>query len=86
MACKSCASDNQTEFDSEINIHFHALSGSGKASVLAFPTLAVCLDCGFSGFTLPQKRIAGAWEKVCGVVFGSPRYRLVRGRTVRPPR
>jgi len=50
MSCQSCASLNEKEFATEMMIH---LSGPmrDKPGVLAFPKIAVCLDCGNSRFT-----------------------------------
>ncbi len=54
MACRSCGSENQTEFGAEINIHFPGRKGLDKPAVLVFPKLVVCLDCGFTQFTFPE--------------------------------
>jgi hypothetical protein len=57
MACESCGSENQTELGAEINIHFRRLQNLDKPSVLVFPKLLVCLDCGCSRFTLPEAEL-----------------------------
>jgi hypothetical protein len=57
MACKLCRSENQTEFGAEINLHFSGLRNLDKAAVLVFPKLVVCLDCGFTRFTLPETEL-----------------------------
>ena len=57
MACRSCESKNQTQFDSEINIHFPGLKNLDKSAVLIFRKLVVCLDCGFTQFTLPETEL-----------------------------
>jgi hypothetical protein len=54
MSCKSCQSQNQREFNSEIAIHFPGLKGLDKPIVWVYPKLALCLDCGFAGFTVPE--------------------------------
>ena len=54
MACKSCGSDNQSKFGAEINIHFPGRAGLDMPPVLVFPKLLVCLDCGFTEFTVPE--------------------------------
>jgi hypothetical protein len=53
MACDFCKSPNQREFPSEINIHPPAgIENLAQPSVWAFPSLLVCLDCGFTKFVL----------------------------------
>ena len=58
MACMFCASGNQSEFGSEILIHFLGLKNLDKPPVWAFPRLLICLDCGFSPFHLPPSELA----------------------------
>jgi len=48
MPCKSCRSENQKTFDSEINVHFRGIDNLTKPTVWAFPKLIICLDCGFA--------------------------------------
>jgi hypothetical protein len=56
--CKSCQADNTREFDAEINIHFPGLKLlKGQAGVLVFPKLVVCLDCGFSEFSIAETEL-----------------------------
>ena len=50
--CKSCASFKLVELHAEICFHFPGLNGLKKDPILAFPKLAVCLDCGFVQSTL----------------------------------
>jgi len=57
MACRSCGSGNQKEFTAEIDIHFPGLRNLDKPTVLVFPKLLVCLDCGFTQFTLPETEL-----------------------------
>ncbi len=49
MTCVLCHADNQAEFDTEVANHLIGLSNPGA---LAFPKVSVCLDCGFSMFTV----------------------------------
>jgi hypothetical protein len=58
MTCRSCRTQNVKEFAAEINIHFPAQEGLDKPTVLVFPLLAVCLDCGFINFTLPATKLS----------------------------
>ena len=57
MSCQLCHSGNQRKFGSEINIHFPGYEGFVKPTVLAFPNLVVCLDCGFTEFRLEEKEL-----------------------------
>jgi hypothetical protein len=51
MTCRSCGSNNKTEYGAEINIHLP--KDRDKAAVLVFPGLVVCLDCNFAECIIP---------------------------------
>jgi hypothetical protein len=55
--CRSCGSNNQAEFGSEINIHFPHLKDLDSPALLVFPRIVVCLDCGFTEFTIPEAEL-----------------------------
>jgi hypothetical protein len=57
MSCKSCQSQNLRNFGAEIAIHFPGLTGLDKPIVWMFPMPLVCLDCGFTEFTVPEKEL-----------------------------
>jgi hypothetical protein len=57
MSCKSCKSENQSNFNGEIAIHFPGLKGLDKPIVWVFPKLVVCLDCGFTEFAIPETEL-----------------------------
>ena len=57
MSCKSCQSQNEREFSAEVAIHFPGLNGLEKPIVWVFPKPLVCLDCGFTEFTVPGKEL-----------------------------
>ena len=57
MNCKSCSSDNRLKFVSEINIHFPGLKNLDKPTVFVFPKLLVCMDCGFTEFSVPETEL-----------------------------
>lgn len=57
MPCKSCASDNAKKFTAQINIHFPGYEGLVKPTVLVFPEVVVCLDCGFAEFTISEAEL-----------------------------
>jgi hypothetical protein len=60
MRCTSCASGHHVEFTAEVNIHFRGLQNLDRPGVLVFPNVVVCLDCGFSRFTIPKTELAWA--------------------------
>ena len=49
MPCRLCRSENQRRIRSEINIHFPR---NLERSILVFPELTICLDCGLAEFLL----------------------------------
>jgi hypothetical protein len=58
MICKSCTSDNSLRFSAEINVHFGGMEGLKQPGVFIFPKLLVCLDCGFTEFSTPERELA----------------------------
>jgi hypothetical protein len=58
MPCVLCGSGNQLEFPAEIMIHFSGLRNLDRPGVLVAPKVLVCLDCGFSRFTVPEGEVA----------------------------
>jgi hypothetical protein len=58
MSCLLCGSGNQAELTAEMLIHFSGLKNLDKPGVWVFPKLLVCLDCGCSHFTVPEKELA----------------------------
>jgi hypothetical protein len=63
MSCRSCSSNNQTEFGSEIIIHFSGLKNLDEPTVMVFPKIAVCLDCGVTEFTIPAAELRQLRER-----------------------
>lgn len=57
MPCVVCASSNQICFPSEMNIQFPFLKNAVRPSVLIFPKVLVCLECGFASFTVPEAEL-----------------------------
>ena len=61
MFCMVCGSDTQVEFTAEMMIHFSGLSNIEHPGIAVTPKVSVCLDCGFSRFTMSEielKRLA----------------------------
>jgi hypothetical protein len=57
MSCRTCRSVNQNEFPSELNIHFPGPENFETPTVWAFPTLLVCLNCGFTEFFIRDAEV-----------------------------
>ncbi len=57
MGCRKCSSEKQRTFNGELAIHFPGLEGLDKSTVCVFPKLAVCLTCGFTEFTVPEREL-----------------------------
>ena len=57
MSCQLCGSGNETELAAEMIIHFSGLRNLDKPGVWVFSKLLVCLDCGCSHFTVPEREL-----------------------------
>jgi hypothetical protein len=57
MTCKSCRSEGQRNFGAEMIIHFPGREGLDKPVVQVFPNLAICMDCGFAEFSVPEPEL-----------------------------
>ena len=57
MTCLSCPSAKQAELTAEMVVHFPGQEHLAKPGVWLFPKLVVCLDCGFSRFTVPEAEL-----------------------------
>ena len=57
MSCVSCGSGNQTEFASEITVHTLGLENVDNPTVMMFPKLLTCIDCGFTEFKMPENEL-----------------------------
>ena len=58
MPCAKCASVNQADFSFEMMVHRNDLKNLDSPSVLVRQKAVVCLDCGFSQFTIPKSEVA----------------------------
>jgi hypothetical protein len=54
MSGRLCTSENQNRVPTEIAIH---LPGLSTPHLFLFPTLLVCLDCGFTEFSIPETEL-----------------------------
>jgi hypothetical protein len=66
MACESCGSANQTKVGAEVNIHFPGPRNLDEPGFFVFPKLEVCLDCGFTRCTLPERELCLLKEGLAG--------------------
>ena len=57
MSCVCCRSVKQAELTAEMLIHFPRLKRLDKPGVFLFPRLMVCMDCGFSRFTVAKTEL-----------------------------
>jgi hypothetical protein len=58
MYCPHCVSGTQAEVTAEINIQFSGATNIDRPGIFVFPNLLVCLECGFSRFTMPETELA----------------------------
>lgn len=57
MICERCGSPSKYTFGGEVALHFSGLKGLDKPTVFVWPQLVVCLDCGFTDFTIPEDQL-----------------------------
>lgn len=50
--CSSCQSEKLGKFPTEMNLHFSGFKNLTKPTVMIFPEVVVCLNCGFGEFIL----------------------------------
>jgi hypothetical protein len=70
VACKTCHSDRQGEFNGEIAVNVP--KGPEPPIVWVFPKVLVCLNCGSAEFQVPEEELpalankdaaAGGWQR-----------------------
>jgi hypothetical protein len=64
MTCLSCQSGQQAELSAEMLIHFPGLKNIDNPGVFLFPKLLVCMNCGFSRFTVSETDLASVAKGV----------------------
>jgi hypothetical protein len=57
MICKACGTDNVSDFNAEVCIHFPGLKGLNIPAVFVWPKLIVCLQCGFTECVIPEAEL-----------------------------
>jgi len=58
MPCSACASEKQVGVPAEMILHFTGPKNLDKPGVWLFPKVLLCLDCGSSRFSVPEKELA----------------------------
>jgi len=58
MSCPACRLDNQMEFSAEMMVHLGGIKNLDNSGVVLFPKVLVCMDCGFSQFTVQKAALA----------------------------
>ena len=58
VTCFSCHSVKQAELTAEMVVHFPWPKCLDNPGIFLFPKLLVCLDCGSSRFSVPEKELA----------------------------
>ena len=67
IGCVRCSSENLGKFSAEINIHFPGHEGLTEPTVWVFPQLTVCVNCGYTEFSIPApdlQRLVDAWQRI----------------------
>lgn len=57
MSCEGCHSDKQGVFNGEFAIHYRGVEGLDKPIVWVFREIVVCLHCGLTAFTVPEREL-----------------------------
>jgi len=57
MKCRRCESSKCQKFISESAIHFPGTTGLNQPTLLLCHELIVCLHCGFTVFTVPEREL-----------------------------
>jgi hypothetical protein len=52
------------KFGAEIGVHFSGLANLDKPTLFVFPTITVCLNCGYSVFPMPERELSAIKEGV----------------------
>lgn len=81
MSCRSCQSGKQQSFPSEINVHFPGRENLSKPTVMAFPKILICLNCGFAEFQVPTAELQRLAEGFAETSNGTKRRSTKRQKS-----
>jgi hypothetical protein len=57
LSCRACQSSRQRKLHSEVAIHPPFLLDTPLPHEMVFPELLICLDCGFTEFSIPASSL-----------------------------
>ena len=57
VSCKSCVSEKQRNLGEEMGVRFPGLKNLDQPIVWVFPRCVVCLNCGFTEFSIPETEL-----------------------------
>jgi hypothetical protein len=57
VSCPACAAGDQSEFSVEMIAHIGGFKNLDNPGVRVFAKLSICLDCGYSRFTVPEAEL-----------------------------
>lgn len=55
MTCPHCGLGTRERFNAEVAIRFRGIEGLNKPTVLVFPELSLCLNCGTAEFVVTKE-------------------------------
>lgn len=54
MPCRACGSSAKKRMESEMALHFPGFSAIERRTVMVFPAVFICVDCGFAEFSVAE--------------------------------
>jgi hypothetical protein len=64
MTCKACGSQQLSKLEAELCVHLGGLRELGQPPEIMFPTLTICLSCGFAEFKMDQSELCMLSERL----------------------
>ena len=61
MACPKCKSEALSIVPAEIRLYRNRPRTLSHPPLTPYPDIRVCLDCGWSEFSIPQSWLSGGW-------------------------
>jgi hypothetical protein len=81
MPCSICHSHSQSEFATEMCVHFPGRENLEK-NLLLFTSVTVCLDCGSTNFSIPQTDLP-LFAKDEAIIQGRKGFAILPPRSAR---